>query len=73
MVELVGGDLSWSSTSPFKLWKIPSVLKMPTNHKTELEKRNLAIDVPIKYTHITVNSGLDAEVCRHNVRSHLTF
>ena len=64
MVELVGGDLSWSSTSPFKLWKIPSVLKMPTNHKTELEKRNLAIDVPIKYTHITVNSGLDAEVCK---------
>ena len=53
--------------------KFPVFLKIPTNHKTELEKRNLAIDVPIKYTHITVNSGLDAEVCRHNVRSHLTF
>ena len=33
-------------------------------HKTGLEKRTLAIDVPIKYTHITVNSELDAEVCK---------
>ena len=31
-------------------------------HKTELEKRTLAIDAPIKYTQITVNSGLDEEV-----------
>ena len=63
MVGLVGDDLSWSSTSRFKLWKIPSVLKLPTNYKAELEKRTLAIDAPIKYTHITVNSGLDEEVC----------
>ena len=43
--------------------KFPVFLKIPTNHKTELEKRTLGIDV-IKYTHITVNSGLDAEVCK---------
>ena len=64
MVELVADDLSWSSTPRFKLWKIPSVLKIPTNHKTELEKRTLAIDVHSN-THISllINSGLDAEVC----------